>query len=504
MSFKRKVFTVPDNSEEIKQNITITTKTSKLSKEEIIKQAFKFHLQGNIKEAARCYEYFIKNGFIDHRVFTNYGNIFRDLDKLTEAEQLYRKAIEINPNYANAYSNLGTVLKDHGKLKEAELLQRKAIEIKPDLSEPHFNLGIILKNIGKLKEAELSLEKAIEINPEFAKAYFALSSLNNNNKNNHIWKVNLFSKSILNQKSKQDKINIYFARSNVLHNEKNYKKSAEFLKLANDIKLSLTIYKPDTLISKSNTLLLESNNEYTYHEEIDNYPESIFIVGMPRSGSTLIESILSMNNSVYDLGEINAFEESFLEYKRNGKSIPLSKLYFEKVNYQNTNFHITTNKLLNNYQYVGIIIKHIPKVKIIHSFRNPLDNILSIYRAHFTRGNKYSSSLVDCAKVYLDQEEVMAKYKKRFRSEIFDLNYDLLVSNPNLKIKSLINWLGWEWEDKYLSPHLNSRSVSTASSVQVRSPIHSKSIDGWKNYKDMLKPAVEILTQSDGYREITS
>ena len=145
-----------------------------------------------------------------------------------------------------------------------------------------------------------------------------------------------------------------------------------------------------------------------------------------------------------------------------------------------------------------------PYAKIIHCFRNPLDNILSIYRGHFAKGSEYSSSLVDCAKVYLDQEKVMTEYKKRFRSNMYDLNYDLLVSKPKQEIKSLINWLGWEWNDAYLSPHLNPRSVSTASSVQVRSPINSQSIGGWKNYKDMLKPAIEILTQADRYRDIAS
>ena len=89
-------------------------------------------------------------------------------------------------------------------------------------------------------------------------------------------------------------------------------------------------------------------------------------------------------------------------------------------------------------------------------------------------------------------------------SKIYDLNYDSLVKNPNNAIRSLINWLGWEWSDDYLSPHLNTRSVSTASSVQVRSPINSKSLGGWMNYKEMLNPAIEILSQSDKYRDIAS
>ena len=96
----------------------------------------------------------------------------------------------------------------------------------------------------------------------------------------------------------------------------------------------------------------------------------------------------------------------------------------------------------------------------------------------------------------------MKEYKNRFRSKIYDLNYDSLVTNPNEEIKSLISWLDWQWEDIYISPHLNKRSVSTASNVEVRSPINSKSIGGWKNYKEMLKPSMEIITKNDIYRDL--
>ena len=96
----------------------------------------------------------------------------------------------------------------------------------------------------------------------------------------------------------------------------------------------------------------------------------------------------------------------------------------------------------------------------------------------------------------------MSEYKKRFHSKIYEFNYDLLVSNPNKEIKSLINWLGWEWKESYLSPHLNNRVVQTRSNIQVRSPINSQSIGGWKNYKEMLKPAIEIITKNEKYKSL--
>ncbi len=173
-----KIFSVPFALGENKENITITTNTpSKPSKEQIINQAFKFHSQGNISEAAKYYQFFINRGFKDHRVFCNYGIILNFQGKPEEAEISLRKAIELKSNFAEAHSNLGTILKDIGKSQEAELSYRKAIELKPNLADSHYNLGVILKDLGKLQDSELSYRKAIEINPNFQKAHYNLGSI---------------------------------------------------------------------------------------------------------------------------------------------------------------------------------------------------------------------------------------------------------------------------------------------------------------------------------------
>ncbi len=170
--FGFKTFPVPFSLGESKENMTISTNTS--SKEQVIIQAFKFHSQGNISEAAKYYQHFIDQGFKDHRVFSNYGVILKDLGKLEEAELSTRKAIELKPDMAEAHTNLGTILKGLGKLKEAEKSQRKAIEINPGFAMAHFNLGNILRDLGKSQEAEKSYRKEIELNPGFADAHFNL------------------------------------------------------------------------------------------------------------------------------------------------------------------------------------------------------------------------------------------------------------------------------------------------------------------------------------------
>jgi len=173
-----KTFPVPFALGEIKENITlITKKSSQYSEVDLIQKALKFHVEGNISEAIKCYQHCLKQGINDHRVYSNFGVILQNLGKLKEAEILTRKAIEINPNFADAYSNLGNILGDLGELQEAEISIRKAIAINPNFADAYSNLGNILQGLGRLQEAEILTRKAIEINPNFADAYSNLGNI---------------------------------------------------------------------------------------------------------------------------------------------------------------------------------------------------------------------------------------------------------------------------------------------------------------------------------------
>ena len=171
-----KTFNVPFNLGETKENITTSTPFN-LSNEEIINQAFKFHSQGNISEAKKYYQHYIRQGFNDHRVFSNYGVILHGYGKLKEAEISYRKAIKLKDDFADAHYNLGTIFRDTGRFKEAENSYRKAITIEPDHTMSYFNLGMMLQGLDELKEAELLTRKAIEIKPNFADAYINLGGI---------------------------------------------------------------------------------------------------------------------------------------------------------------------------------------------------------------------------------------------------------------------------------------------------------------------------------------
>ena len=479
----------------------ITSKNNqKVNIGQLIKKAFVLQSQGKKLEAAKYYAYLIKQGVKDYRVFSNYGIFLNEIGKHKEAELELKKAISLNPEYPNAYYNLAVLYIGQGNFEKAELELKKTIKLKSDFAIAHYNLGFILKDQGRLKEAETHTQKALEVDHQFTDAYLSLSTMQTSYTNQK-WHNQLFSESLLKNKNNRELVNIFFARSNIFHRKGKYEESAENLITANNIKLRIHKSEANLLIDKTKKLKISSENYERNNQELKNYPMSIFIVGLPRCGSTLIESIISLNSKVRDLGEVNILEKSYREYKQSQKQINLSEIYWKKLEITD-NKTTTTNKWLFNYQYAGIIAKAIPNAKIIHCYRNPLDNILSTYRAHFATGNNFSSSLVDSAKVYSDQDEIMQTYKKEFKNHIYSLNYDELVTHPSKEIKSLIRWLGWNWNDLYLSPHLNNRKVSTRSNVQVRSPINTKSLGGWKNYKEMLRPAMEIITKKGKYKDL--
>ena len=142
--------------------------------------------------------------------------------------------------------------------------------------------------------------------------------------------------------------------------------------------------------------------------------------------------------------------------------------------------------------YCPIISSFFPNAKIINCIRNPLDNILSIYRANFLN-QSFSFSLPDISSLYIHYFETMEEYKVKYSNKIYDYYYEDLIENPNNVIPEIINWLDWDWNEKYLSPHLNKRNVYTASSAQIRKKFYSSSIGIWKEYKELLEPAIEII-----------
>ena len=506
-----------------KSNNRRKIKDAKQSIENIVNKAIQLHFKGNITEAIKYYQYCLNLGVNDCRIFTNYASILKDMGRLKESEMLTRKAIKINPKFLNAYYNLGSILIDLGNYKEAEIYTRKGIELNPNDSNFYQKLSIILTELGKPKEAEssllkaikidpndpilyqslaiilieldkqrdakISLYKSIKINPNITKNYYLLSTLTLLGKDKEITDK-IFSKGILENQKEKDLIDIYFTRANILEQQCKYSQASEYLKKANN--LNLKIYGSDYLDfqNKMKNCYINSTKTTNIRNESSNLPTPIFIVGLPRSGKSITESILACNDRTIKCGEEKALDSAvniYLEMKEELNEKSLFKMYLDNLNkdIRKDSFIISTTPF--NFIYTGLIVRKIPNAKIIFCHRNPLDNILKLYQKNLSSKHTYSNSITESANIWLESYLLMERYKKEHKSKIYFLKYEDLIKYQTNQIKNLINWLGWEYSDKYLRPRID---ISTSSASNI---LNIDEISIWKNYHELLTPAIEIL-----------
>ena len=435
--------------------------------------------------------------------YSNLGNIARKYDKLEEAEIFARKAIELNPNLAEAHSNLGGILRELGNLKEAEIITLKAVELNPNFANAYSNLGLIFNELGNIKEAEIFARKAIEVNPNFAKAYYSLSKIESITEKN--WEKYLFTKDILKNQKDIDKIDIYFARANILERQSNYMQSANMLKEANTLNRKLY-----------GTNFIRIKNKLKYYYKIsqkikstqklhENLLKSIFIVGLPRSGKTITESILSRNKLLLKCGEDKALSiavDKYLNQKGTSNQQDLYQIYVENISKKISHESYICSTNPSNYLFTGLIASQIPNSKVIYCFRNPLDHIKEMYSHNINNKFTFRTSIIESASILLSINELMEIYKSTFNSKIYFLNYDELVVNPKREIKSLLSWLGWEYEKNYLYPQLDPTTVNRTGNLNEF--INKKYLNSWKNYKELLQPAIKLISRNDKYHHLIS
>ena len=409
--------------------------------------------------------------------------------KYEESENILLNLIKKYKRLELAYLNLSIVYKEKNQLSKSIQILKKGINLSPNYMPFYKNLACFYRNSGELKLAIDTNLFIISKNKFDYSSFYELSGIYDFK--NHKNKLDFLLNTNLENLNPNSRIYAAFAISNLLHKEGKFKESAKYLKTANDE--SLRHKKSDLSMKIKHTEFYRSikfkESKKIYFNDSCKY---IFIVGMPRSGSTLLENILSLNPEVTDMGEVNFLEESINETK-DFKDV--YDFYEKKVTNKFKSSIIYTDKNLFNYMYCPVISNCFPEAKIINCTRNPLDNVLSIYRANFLN-QSFSFSLRDISNLYVHYFETMEEYKFKYNENIFDYSYEDLIKNPSNVIFEIINWLNWDWNEKYLSPHENKRNVFTASSAQVRNKFYSSSIGIWKEYKDLLEPAIEIIKEN--------
>ena len=565
-------------------------KKTDISLKDTINKAINFHLKGNIREAIKYYQHLISQGCINDRVFSNYGMILRDQGKLKESELYTRKAIEINPNFANAHSNYGMILRDQGKLKESELYTRKAIEINPNFANAHYNLGNILKDLGNLKDAELSYNKAIKLNPYLAEAHSNLGNIFRDvgklneaelsfrksieiNPNFAYAYFNLFHhyeqinnlvklKESLDEFKKIDRIKneqmLFRARLKFRNKEHKIAKelidniSPEWIENSNNSQQALFwsfkafIYdkvcnydyayscfeksqKVQSFKSISKDLYLEYissykkniNNKkiifYKFNDEIED-SNLAFLIGFPRSGTTLLDTILRSHKYIEVIEEkplISSIEGLVKERFNTEISnifniseenlIVLRKKYFELLNqYKTKNANLFIDKLPLNTVSLPLINLIFPKAKIIFTHRHPYDTVLSCFQQSF-KPNAAMANLVSLQSGSRMYDQVMHAwdiYKTNLRLNFITSKYEDLIYSFDSHTSKILDFLDIEWDEnvkKYKETAIERGKINTPSSSQVVQPLYKSSIKKWKNYERYFEDCHQYLEKWVSY-----
>jgi tetratricopeptide (TPR) repeat protein len=484
------------------------------------KVAFLYNLLGLIsveqKQIDSAIEYYQKGIKIDSTFAIIYNNLgiiyfkYKSKKNLKKAEEYYKKAISINKEVPEAYTNLGNLYSSNMKVDLAINMHKKAIKIRPNFIFAYLNLANIYVSTGDFKLAEKLLRDSIVISPHFLTAHRLLSRIiKYTSKEKHIEQLQkIFSNEKL--KKVDDMKYIAFALGKAFEDIKNYEKSFFYYEKGNDIfrkninfSLKDEKNKFDTIKKAYNKKLLDKSSKLGFDSNIP-----IFIIGMPRSGTTLIEQILSSHPHVYGAEEVefipdlinfafrNKDPQLFLNNdidKDNSFLNELGKKYINSIREKSPKSKKITDKLPINFLAVGFIKLILPKAKIIHCHRNPMDNIFSIFKNHFSGGKiDFAYNLNEITEYYSLYKNLMNHWKNIIPSFIHDIKYENLVSDPEKYTRSLVSFCDLSWSDKCLSFHKNKRLIKTASDTQARKKIYNTSINTWKNYKDYLKKYYKV------------
>ncbi len=431
----------------------------------------------------------------DPNYISNLATSYKGIGRLNEAESSYKKAISLGQNNPVVHNNLATTLTQLHNYAEAEVHYKKAISLKYDYSEAHHNFASMLSDQGRLNEARLSYETAIKLNPTNAATYRMYSQIKDfkSKDEQYLRMQDLYLDQNI---SDNQRCEISFALGKACEDLQDYKQAFQFFSEGNRLRKIFSCYD----IGQDLELFREIKSSFSEIAgrklEIDqqtNGLKPIFIIGMPRSGTTLVEQIIACHSSVTGAGELT-FVSDFGSSIARGLSecskcqlLSFRQKYIKSVKKVSGGKLIVTDKMPQNFLYLGLISAAFPEAKIVHVKRRPAATCWANYKNFFaTIGLGYSNDLEDICSYYYLYEELMEFWSQALGNRIYNLDYELLTENQDNETRSLIKYLDLEWEDKCLKPQDNIRAVHTSSSSQVRKSVYQGSSQRWEKFKPFL------------------
>ena len=458
--------------------------------------------QGKLEEAIEAYNkaLAIKPDYAE--AYNNMGNALKEQGKLEEAIEAYNKALAIKPDYAEAYNNMGNALKEQGKLEEAIEAYNKALAIKPDYAEAYNNMGNALQEQGKLEEAIEAYNKALAIKPDYAEAHRHLSILTKYTSDTaQISEVEaLLQQADIND---SDRCNLLYTNAKMQEDLGDLSAAYASYVAGGGLRQKLLKYefKQDEHLfdqikrtaPKFKDVALNATGEPIRHTPI-------FILGMPRSGTTLVEQIVSSHSEVTGAGELNYVSQfgDKVSCRSNNPTLEavsaFRERYLAELAKRAEGQAFVTDKMPQNFRYIALICAAFPEAKIVHVQRNAEATCWSNFKHYFaSKGLGYSYNLRDTVKYYGLYKDLMHFWSQSYSDRIYNLDYDKLTEDQEPETRRLIECLGLNWEDACLAPQNNKRSVRTASQQQVRQKVYKGSSQAWRKYEPFLDGVFDEL-----------
>ncbi|WP_455221789.1 sulfotransferase [Kaarinaea lacus] len=432
-----------------------------------------------------------------------------------ESARYLSSVVNRQPNHVTANVNYALTLKKLGKHKEALSYAKKAIKIDPNNAVFQNNLGTIYQDLGEFTEALLCFRNSLKLNPAYGKAFYHLALSKKFSENDEDMDlVNQSEQLVANTNVDiNSRISFHFGLGKIYDDLKLWDKAFRQFKQGNS--LVDKAYDATALHVKFNNIIQIFHQQWILeHSKLGCHDISpIFIVGMPRSGTTLVEQILTSHPDVYGIGESQAIPHltntmtSLLGSKQtypycinqlNADTVTeLAKQYQEivKESEQYQSDKRSVDKMTTNYMHLGLIVTLFPNAKIIHCTRDPLDICLSCYFQDFTDRPEFAYRMENIGHFYNEYERIIEYWRVTLTDHIFNINYSDVVNETENVVRALLEFCGLPWNENCLSFYESKRQIMTASKWQVKQPIYKQSLNRWKNYQAHLAPLQNTLNQ---------
>lgn len=495
--------------------------------------------EGNIEEAVKFAETALKLAPKSFEVMHNLAELFKDRKEYDKALKWIEKSIACNPKNAAGFITLAYILNklnrqseayeacqkaeasglnadtlmlslaaqyvESGNHEKGMIIAKHAIKMNPNNAEGYHYLGELNRQFGKPAEAETCYRKALAIQKELPEAWASLALIRKMKSDDKEW-IERAKALVTSNVTEEGKMKLRFAIGKFYDDTKQYDLAFDQYAHGNQLQKQLSGQNYD----RANFSAVIKKLKQTYTAEVMTQLRAgasdsrlpAFIIGMPRSGTSLTENIIASHPATFGAGELHFWVEHANKYlqpmlKADYSEALLTDIANKNLDYlrrQSSTAERIVDKMPANFIYLGLMHAVFPQARIIHTRRNPVDTCLSIYFQKFNAGHAYANDLEDLAFYYRGYDELMSHWRSVLPKDVFlEVPYELLIDDQENWSRKIIKFLGLEWTEKCMSFYENERKIATASSWQARQPIYKSSKERWRNYEKFVGPLLPLL-----------